>query len=76
MDERQPWRLTVDGEVFEIRERADLPGQYDFVWLTGPNPRYGFSSRSNLPRSRTAQELEASIRTFLSRVDPETGYIE
>jgi hypothetical protein len=38
-------RLEVDGEVFEVTTRVDLPGQVDLAWITGPNAGYGFSSR-------------------------------
>jgi hypothetical protein len=70
-------RLEVDGQVFEVRVRADGSGHYDFDWVNGRNPGYGFSSRSaGAAEPRSQAELEESIRNFLKQVDPETGYIE
>lgn len=71
-----PRRFEVDGERFEVAARAGKPGQYDFTWLSGPNPGYGFSSASSDGSDRTAEDLEESIRVFLAQVDPATGYIE
>lgn len=78
-------RLTVDGEVFMVRPRADGSG-CDHDWVTGPNPGYGFSTgvpivfRSNGQSDAedpTADEqaLVARIRHFLQQIDPNTGYI-
>lgn len=68
--------VEVEGERFEVRARPENAGQYDFVWLSGPNPGYGFSSASSDGSDRTQAELEESIRGFLAQVDPATGYIE
>ncbi|MEV8375283.1 hypothetical protein AB0P21_21290 [Kribbella sp. NPDC056861] len=69
--------LEVDGQVFEVRYRADGSGHYDFDWLNGPNPGYGFSSKSaGDAEPRSQAELEEAIRNFLKQVDPVTGYIE
>jgi hypothetical protein len=70
------FEVEVDGQLFEVRARSGKPGQYDFVWLSGPNPGYGFSSASSDGADRTRAELEESIRGFLAQVDPATGYIE
>ena len=43
-DAREPLRLIVDSEVFEIVETPDQPGQCHYIWLSGPNPGYGFTS--------------------------------
>lgn len=68
--------MTVDGEVFDVRERPDAPGTYDFAWETAPVPPYGFIQASST-RSRMSEEgLRESIRDFLMQVDPETGFIE
>lgn len=68
--------MTVDGEVFVVRERPDAPGTYDFAWETAPVPPYGFMLASS-DRSRSSDEqLRESIRDFLAQVDPETGFIE
>jgi hypothetical protein len=64
--------LEVDGEMFAIR-----PGEFggtNYTWLSGPNPGYGFS-QSPTP-DLSVDEHRTSIRTFLSMVDPATGYIE
>ena len=46
-EERPRLRLVVDAEEFDVQERGDRPGQYDFVWISGPNPGYGFFSASS-----------------------------
>ncbi|WP_020391372.1 hypothetical protein [Kribbella catacumbae] len=71
-----PIRIEVDGQVFEVQVSPDLPGQYDFTWLSGPNPGYGFSSRSSDGSVLSTSDFEESIRSFLAQVDPATGYIE
>lgn len=70
------FEVEVDGERFEVVARPETPGQYDFTWLSGPNPGYGFSSASSDGSDRTAAALEESIRGFLGQIDPVTGYIE
>lgn len=69
------WRLDVDQQRFLVRDREGEPGVYDFSWLTGP-PSYGFSSASSDRSSMTPSQMRDEIRDFLSRVDPDTGYIE
>ncbi|MGN9775373.1 hypothetical protein ACTMS0_06300 [Micromonospora sp. H33] len=72
-DDQPPVMVTVDGQDFRIRERAEEPGTYDFDWLNGPHD-YGFGisggSAMSLP------EMKEAIRTFLAMIDPATGYIE
>jgi ABC-type phosphate/phosphonate transport system substrate-binding protein len=68
-------RLEIDGEVFEVTTRPELPGQVDVAWLSGPNPDYGFSSRRSSGR-HTDAELRDQIRDFLADINPETGYLE
>ncbi|MBD3008329.1 MULTISPECIES: hypothetical protein [unclassified Streptomyces] len=70
------WELRVDGEGFEVGERAGEPGTYDLTWLTGPNPGYGFTIGVHGADSLSTRELEEAARDFLAQVDPETGYIE
>ena len=78
-------RLTVDGEVFEVRPSEHQHG-FDFDWISGPNPGYGFScsvpmvfTRSDQPVGAAPamddQALVAHIRSFLQQIDPATGYI-
>jgi hypothetical protein len=64
-------RLEVDGEDFELR--PDGFGGTDYSWISGPNPGYGFSTS---PTADSFEQHRASIRDFLSMVDPTTGYIE
>ena len=64
--------LEVDGEAFELR--ADEHGGTDYLWLTGPNPGYGFGSTPTLDWS--LDDHRENIRLFLAQVDPTTGYIE
>ena len=63
--------LEVDGEVFELR--SDGFGGTHYNWISGPNPGYGFSTS---PTPDSFEQHRASIRSFLSMVDPATGYIE
>lgn len=72
----RPIRVEVDGQLFEVRARPDRPGQYDFAWVAGPNPDYGFSSASSDGSAMSVGDFEAAIRNFIAQVDPETGYIE
>ncbi|MGC4964092.1 hypothetical protein [Gordonia sp. DT101] len=83
-----PITLTVDGEVFELKDGEG--SQYAYTWLTGPNEGYGYSESvhhasldpdvplpDDLPESRlTLKQHIDSIRSFLSMIDPNTGYIE
>ena len=69
-------RIEVDGQLFEVSERPDRPGQYDFSWVSGPNPGYGFTSASSDGSEMGTGDLEESIRNFLAQVDPQTGHIE
>lgn len=71
-----PTRIVVDGEQFDVSERADRPGQYDFDWVSGPNQGYGFSSASSNGEPQSLPQLERQARAFLAQVDPETGYID
>ena len=69
------FRLTVDGDVFDVAYDPTQPGAYHYTRLTGPAPGYGFiSRRSDHVRSTTVEHVEA-IRSFLDVVDPVTGYM-
>ncbi|WBQ06785.1 hypothetical protein [Kribbella sp. CA-293567] len=72
----QPVNVEVDGQLFEVRERPDGSGHHDFTWLSGPNPGYGFSSKTSDGSPHSQTDLVESIRSFLAQVDPATGYIE
>lgn len=64
-------RLSCDGEYFELR--PEQSGGTHYAWLSGPNPGYGFTVS---PTIDDIEEHTANIRSFLSMIDPETGYIE
>ncbi|MFE3247254.1 hypothetical protein [Streptomyces sp. NPDC059209] len=70
------WTLTVDGERFEVTDRPGERGTYDFVWLSGPDPGYGFTSAVHPAVALSVTELKESVRDFLKQVDPVTGHIE
>lgn len=63
--------LEVDGELFELR--PDEFGGTSYTWANGPNPGYGFGLS---PTPDSVEQHRANIRSFLSMIDPSTGYIE
>lgn len=63
--------FALDGETFAARRRDDGSMHYD--WVSGPNEGYGFST-SGGPEPLSREEHLASIRDFLSAIDPATGY--
>ena len=70
-------RLSCDGDTFELRPAQS--GGTHYTWLSGPNQGYGFTTSAVLPDAGSGRfddegHLE-SILTFLSMIDPETGYI-
>ncbi|MFG3422093.1 hypothetical protein ACIBTZ_16720 [Micromonospora sp. NPDC049460] len=67
-----PIMMTVDGQEFRIRERAEKPVAYDFDWLSGPH-NYGFTASGP---AMTLPEMEETIRNFLAGIDPATGYLK
>ncbi len=72
--EGEPVLLTVDGQEFRVRVRAEHAGTYDFDWLSGPHD-YGFSISRSADRPMTRPELAEAIRGFLAEIDPATGYL-
>ena len=68
--------MVVDGETFLVSPRPTEPGTYDFDWTSGPNDGYGFSLSGGDRWSRSSDEMEEDIRSFLSGIDPETGYLD
>jgi hypothetical protein len=66
-----PVMMTVDGQGFRIRARAEEPGVYDFDWLSGPYD-YGFTSAGGDRAPLTPQEAEEHIRGFLAQINPPT----
>lgn len=76
-DPREPLRLIVDSEVFEVAEAPGQPGGYHYKWTSGPNPGYGFTSVLSDPTYQlSVGEHEAAIRDFLTSINPETGYLD
>jgi hypothetical protein len=70
----QPTRIDVDGELFDVVEDADVPGQYRLTWASGPNPGYGFTMRTSMGEALVAHQLRRPIRDFLAQIDAGTGY--
>lgn len=64
-------QLECDGEIIELR-RDEFGGTH-YSWLSGPNPGYGFSVS---PTADDVEQHQTNIRSFLSMIDPRTGYIE
>jgi hypothetical protein len=55
--------------------RPGRPGHYDYIWLSGPDPDYGFTSVRSDGGPSTAEHVKA-VRGFLAQIDPETGCID
>ena len=70
-DSAPAMRLSCDGEYFELR--PDSSGGTHYTWLSGPNAGYGFTVS---PTIDDLDQHRTNIRSFLSMIDPETGYIE
>lgn len=74
-DPALPYRITVDGELWEVVERGG--GHYDFTWLSGIDQRYGFTSRIVGPsRPMSTEAMQTQIREFMSNVNPRTGHLD
>ena len=73
---REPLRLIVDSEVFDIVETPDQPGQCHYMWVSGPNPDYGFTSAWSDGHRSSVAEHEYAIRDFLKSINPESGYLD
>lgn len=69
-------RVTVDGNVFDIVALPGRPGEYNYRWVSGPIPDYGFSSASSNKRRLEMLDHVNAIRNFLTQINPKTGYIE
>jgi hypothetical protein len=69
-----PVRLLVNGEHFVVTPRASSPGTYDFTWTSHP-ASYGFTLSANSEWRPDRIEMTEEIRSFLSQIDDETGYL-
>jgi hypothetical protein len=74
-DDENDFLLTVRGEQFRMRRRAGSPNVYDYTWLSGPNPGYGFTSALNVETTLTMTQHGGGIEQFLDAIDPLTGYL-
>jgi hypothetical protein len=68
-------RLEVDGETFDVAPDASVSGRYQFTWVSGKNHGYGFTGQTSDRRAMTREHMVSQIRSFLSQIDPETGYV-
>ena len=71
IDDEAASTLEVDGEVFEPRPHGF--GGTHYNWISGPHPGHGFSMS---PTPDSFEQHQASIRGFLSMVDPASGHID
>jgi hypothetical protein len=69
-----PIELVVDSEKFLVTRRADSSGTYDLAWISHP-ASYGFSIGTNADWHPDRAELVKQIRSFLTDIDPKTGYL-
>ena len=74
-DQREPGltelTLEVDGELFAVRPDED--GGTGYIWVSGPNPGYGFGVSPF--QGKSPDEHRQAIRDFLADIDPVTGYL-
>jgi hypothetical protein len=68
-------RLEVDGETFDVAPHASLPGRYQFTWVSGKNPGYGFTAHTSDGHAMTREQIVSQIRFFLGQIDAETGHM-
>lgn len=69
------WRLTVDGQDWLVRDRPAEPATYDFTWLTGPrDSAFTVGTSDGSPIDETF--LRRAAAEFLTRINPETGYLD
>lgn len=66
------FRLTVDGETFEVATQGQ---SVQYSWISGPNPGYGFAAGRSDGAAPAEDEARAFIRGFLASIDPATGYV-
>ena len=69
-----PVELVVGGERFVVTGRSGTPGTYDFDWVSH-RESYGFSVGANADWRPDRNEMAEEIRSFLSQIDEDTGYL-
>lgn len=69
--ETERFAMTVDGEHFEVARVNDR--SFDYTWVSGPDPEYGFRATANHPDA--TWDHETAIRDFLGTVDPASGHL-
>jgi hypothetical protein len=68
--------LHVEGHVFTVTEGNGRPGVYHFEWTSGAHrPKYGFSSASSDGSAMSEERMRVAIVSFLSEINPQTGYL-
>ena len=78
--------LVVDGEEFFVHPSDDGDATH-CDWRSGPNPGYGFTiglptvfvpegTAVPAPTRLSEAQVVDRVRGFLSRIDPETGYLD
>lgn len=72
--EEGPLTIVVDGEELTVTRRQ--AGVYDYDWVNHRHGGYGFGSATNDRSAEGGEGHVAAVRTFLSMVDLETGFIE
>lgn len=73
--EATSFTLEVGGQVFRVTQRPDGKS-YDYEWLNGKNPGYGFTATmSSGDQPVPHRRHERAIVDFLSSIDPSTGYV-
>ena len=68
----EPVRFVVDGEEFDVVRDGD---SIHHTWVSGPNASYGFSIGGPGATAFTDERIRSEIRSFLSGIDPRTGYL-
>jgi hypothetical protein len=68
----EPARFVVDGESFDVVRDGSST---HLTWVSGPNASYGFSVGGSGATRLSDAEIGSAIRSFLSEIDPRTGYL-
>ena len=66
------FQIAVGGETFDVTMQGD---SVHYSWTSGPNAGYGFAAGRSDGVPPTEDEASVEIRSFLSSIDPTTGYL-